>query len=243
MRALLQIEWLKLSRSLGVFLLSIGMPVLFFLIFSSTVQLDDPNLQRQFVQSYMLTMTGFSMSGFALFTFPMMLAEDRNNNWLIFLQHSPLPMWKYYLSKIARVFLCFLSSIIIVFSVGGLVRGVELTLAEWLIAALLLLLTSIVFLALGLLLVQFKSEQTMSIVANILYFVLAILGGSWMPIQVFPEWVQKICYWMPSYHVNELVTTYAQKGEFIWKSLLIVVAYAIIFLGVTLFINKKTENQ
>jgi ABC-2 type transport system permease protein len=31
---------------LGVFLLSIGMPVIFFLIFSSTVQFDDAAMQR-----------------------------------------------------------------------------------------------------------------------------------------------------------------------------------------------------
>lgn len=80
MKALVQVEALKLSRSLGVFLLSIGMPVIFFLIFSSTVQFDDAAMQKTFIQSYMLTMTGFSMSGFALFTFPMMLAEDRKNS-------------------------------------------------------------------------------------------------------------------------------------------------------------------
>ncbi|WP_029186349.1 ABC transporter permease [Streptococcus suis] len=243
MKALVQVEALKLSRSLGVFLLSIGMPVIFFLIFSSTVDLGYENLQKAFIQSYMLTMTGFSMSGFALFTFPMMLAEDRNNSWLTFLQHSPLPIWKYYLSKIVRVFLCFVSSIAIVFAVGGLVKGVEMTAQEWVISALLLLVTSIVFLAIGLLLVQIQSEQTMSVVANLLYFVLAIMGGSWMPVSLFPDWVQRICKLMPSYHVNQLVTTYAQEGDFLWKSLLIVLGYAIIFLGIALAIHRKSEQQ
>ena len=241
MKSLLKIEWIKLKRSLGVFLLSVGIPVIFFLIFSSTVELGDPKLQKQFVQSYMLTMTAFSMSGFALFTFPMMLAEDRKNNWLGFIQHSPLPIWQYYVSKVFRVFLCFISSIVIVFAVGKYVRGVEMTIQEWVVSAILLLATSVVFLAIGLLLIQFQSEQTMSIVANLLYFVLAILGGSWMPITVFPEWIQTICRWMPSYHANHLVVTYAQEGNFLWKSLLIVGVYAIIFSGLALFINKKVE--
>ncbi len=94
-----------------------------FLIFSSTVRFDDAAMQKAFIQSYMLTMTGFSMSGFALFTFPMMLAEDRKNSWLTFIQHSPLPIWHYYLSKLVRVLLCFVSSIAVVFAVGGLVKG------------------------------------------------------------------------------------------------------------------------
>lgn len=239
MRALLTIETIKLQRSLGTFLLSVGMPVLFFLIFSSTIQLDDSAAQKVFTQSYMLTMTGFSMSGFALFTFPMMLVEDRKNSWLVFLQHSPLPIWQYYLSKLYRVFLCFLSSILVVFAVGARIRQVELTPVEWLFSAILLLVASTVFLAIGLLLVQIQSEQAMSVVANLLYFALAIMGGSWMPVSLFPDWVQKICQLMPSYHANQLVVTYAQDQKFLWKSLLIVLGYAIIFFGIGLFISKK----
>lgn len=243
MKALVQVEVIKLSRSLGVFLLSIGMPVIFFLIFSSTVQFDDVTIQKAFIQSYMLTMTSFSMSGFALFTFPMMLAEDRNNSWLTFIQHSPLSIGQYYLSKIVRVLICFVSSIAAVFAVGGLVKGVELSAQEWIISACLLLVTSVVFLAIGLLLVQIQSEQTMSVVGNLLYFVLAIMGGSWMPISLFPDWVQQICKLMPSYHVNQIVTTYAQEGDFLWESLLIVLGYAIIFLGIALAIHKKYDQK
>ncbi len=173
----------------------------------------------------------------------MMLAEDRKNSWLTFIQHSPLPIWHYYLSKLVRVLLCFVSSIAVVFAVGGLVKGVDLSAQEWVVSALILLVTSIVFLAIGLLLVQIQSEQAMSVVANLLYFVLAIMGGSWMPVSLFPDWVQRICKLMPSYHVNQLVTTYAQEGDFLWKSLLIVLGYAIIFLGIALVLNRKSEQQ
>ncbi|MFX3941747.1 ABC transporter permease, partial [Streptococcus suis] len=62
MKALAQVEAVKLSRSVGVFLLSIGMPVIFFLIFSSTVEFDDATMQKAFIQSYMLTMSGCSRS-------------------------------------------------------------------------------------------------------------------------------------------------------------------------------------
>ena len=64
-----------------------------------------------------------------------------------------------------------------------------------------------------------------------------------MPVSLFPDWVQRICKLMPSYHVNQLVTIYAQEGDFLWKSLLIVLGYAIIFLGITLVMNRKSEQQ
>lgn len=243
MLALLSIELIKVKRNLGVFLLSIGMPVIFFLIFSSTGQFPDPKIQAEFTQSYMLTMTSFSMSGFALFTFPTMILEDKKNNWFIFIKHSPLPLATYYLSKLFRVFLCFVSAIIIVFLTGAVVRGVDMAATKWLFSALLLLLTSGMYLILGLLLSHIKSEQTLSVFANLLYFALAILGGSWMPITLFPKWLQDICRLTPSYHVNNLVVTYAKDGSLVGKSLFFVLIYAIIFLGMAMFCHKIKEKS
>lgn len=237
MKALLTIESIRLKRSLGSFLLAIGIPLFFFTLFSSTVQMEQPEAQKSFLISYMLTMTSFSMSSFALFSFPMMLVEDQKNHWLSFLRHSPLPLWKYHLSKILRVGLCFLASILIVFLNGA----IQLTPTTWLLSALLLLLTATVYLTLGLCLQHIQSEQTLSLVANILFLLLAILGGSWMPINLFPEWLQSISKLTPSYHVNQLVVQYALQGEFLWKSLLVVLGYAIIFYSISLILTKQKE--
>lgn len=241
MLALLTIELIRLKRMLGVFLLSVGMPVIFFLIFSSTIQMDTAEFQKQFVKSYMLTMTGFSMSGFGLFSFPFMLNEDKKNHWIIYLEHSPLAIWMYYLAKVFIVYICFIASIIIVFFVGANVKDVEMTISEWLVSGLLLAICSLVFLAMGLLIAQLKSEQTISVISNLAYFVLAIMGGSWMPISLFPDWLQTICKFTPTYHVNHLVTSYALDGTFHTKSLLIVLAYAIMFVMISLVVKNHSE--
>ena len=91
----------------------------------------------------------------------------------------------YYLSKIFRVLLNFIVAIIVIFCVGAFVRDVELPLSGWLGSSALLLLSSLVFLAFGLLIAQIKSQQIMSVVANITYLGLTIVGGSWMPISMF----------------------------------------------------------
>ena len=77
MKALLKIEWIKTWRSWPVFIMSIGMPVGFFLLYSGMEMSPDPESQKAFILSYMLTMTGFSMSSFGFFTFPYMLREDQ----------------------------------------------------------------------------------------------------------------------------------------------------------------------
>ena len=88
-------------------------------------------------------------------------------------------------------------AIIVTFCVGAFVRDVELPFSGWLGSGALLLLSSLVFLAFGLLIAQIKSQQIMSVVANITYLGLAIVGGSWMPISMFPKWVQSISEWTP----------------------------------------------
>ena len=40
------------------------------------------------------------------------------------------------------------------------------------------------------------------------------MGGSWVPISMFPKWVQSISEWTPVYHVNELVVNFAINGNF-----------------------------
>lgn len=243
MKALLKIEWIKTWRSWPVFIMGIGMPVGFFLLFSSIVSTPNPEAQKDFLLSYMLTMTGFSMSSFGLFTFPYMLQEDQTEHWLTYIEHSKISISAYYLSKIFRVLLNFMVAIIVTFCVGAFVRDVELPLSGWLGSGALLLLSSLVFLAFGLIIAQIKSQRIMSVVANITYLGLAIVGGSWMPISMFPKWVQSISEWTPVYHVNELVVNFAINGEFSWKSVLFILAYTVVATGLALFIKSQRESD
>ena len=243
MKALLKIEWIKTWRSWPIFILGIGMPVAFYLLYSSIVSSPTPELQKEFLKTYMLTMTGFSMSSFGLFTFPYMLQEDQTEHWLTYIEHSKISIWSYYLSKIFRVLLNFMVAIIVTFCVGTFFRDVEMPFFRWLGSGALLLLSSLVFLAFGLLIAQIKSQQIMSLVANIIYLVLPIVSGSWVPISMFPKWVQSISEWTPVYHVNELVVNFAINGKFSWKSLLFILAYTAVSIVLALFIKSHRESD
>lgn len=152
MKALLKIEWIKTWRSWPVFIMSIGMPVGFFLLYSGMEMSPDPESQKAFILSYMLTMTGFSMSSFGFFTFPYMLREDQTDHWLTYIEHSKISIQAYYLSKIFRVLMNFMVAILVTFCVGAFVRDVKMPLSHWLGSGALLLLSSLVFLSFGLLL-------------------------------------------------------------------------------------------
>lgn len=119
MIALLKIEWIKTMRTWMTFVLSIGLPVFFFLLFSSMEFSSNSQEQNAYITSYMLTMTAFSMSSFGFFTFPAMLVEDKTNHWVTYIEHSLVPIWQYYLSKVFRVIFCFSLSIFLTFSCGA----------------------------------------------------------------------------------------------------------------------------
>ena len=100
MKALLKVEWIKTWRTWPMFIMAVGMPVGFFLIYSGMKMYDTTQGQTDFIRSFMITMTAFSMSSFGIFSFPYMLKEDQTNHWLSYLEHSRISIYKYYLSKI-----------------------------------------------------------------------------------------------------------------------------------------------
>lgn len=153
------------------------------------------------------------MMSTAIFSFPTVLETDRLNNWQKVLRHTPVSMVEYYLIKVAGLFVDFLLSIGVVFTVGHVVRHVNMSLQDWVLAAFLLILGSLAFVAIGLVLTLLPSSQLMSVAGNLLYMGLAVMGGLWMPISVFPEWMQAIGKCLPTYQLMELIKTFLNKGQ------------------------------
>lgn len=135
MKALLRIEYLLTRRDLAGFIMGIGMPVLFFLLFSSMFDSAAGNIMT-LTRNYLLTMTAFSMSSFGLYAFPILLTTDKQSHWLLQIQHSPLPLFQYYTAKVIRVFVSFMISIVVTFVVGAVFRDVVMTAEQWLVSAL-----------------------------------------------------------------------------------------------------------
>lgn len=242
-KPLLVKEYLIHKRNLANLLMGIGMPLAFFLLFSS-IWGNSSEMTKEMValytRQYMVQMAAFSSLSFAFFSLPFAFQEDRTSHRFKAMLHSPIPLWQYYLVKILGVLVHFILAILVVFAVGAFVKGVEMTAVEWLTCAGLLFVGAICFMPFGVLLAHIKSSSTLSIVANILYMGSAILGGLWMPVSMFPELMQKIAKLTPTYHLNNIVTTYLAK-DFSVQSLLILAGYAIIVLGIALAVGKKLE--
>ena len=238
MTSLMKVELILMKRQAAYYLLSIGLPSVFYLIFSGVMSSDTPT---SVLRLYLFSMTVFSIMSSAFFSIPSSLQSDKTNNWQKMIQHSPVSMVEYYISKLFSALLTFLLSIVVVFSVGHFVRGVSLPTMDWLIIALIILFGSLVFIAMGVLVSLLPSAQLMSVVGNIAYMALAVLGGLWFPLSMFPAWLRSIGKLMPSYQLMQVVSSYLEHREFNAIAALIVLVYTVGVSLVVLPLKKRLE--
>ena len=238
MTSLMKVELILMKRQAAYYLLSIGLPSVFYLIFSGVMSSDTPT---SVLRLFLFSMTVFSIMSSAFFSIPSSLQSDKTNNWQKMIQHSPVSMVEYYISKLFSALLTFLLSIVVVFSVGHFVRGVSLPTMDWLIIALIILFGSLVFIAMGVLVSLLPSAQLMSVVGNIAYMALAVLGGLWFPLSMFPAWLRSIGKLMPSYQLMQVVSSYLEHREFNAIAALIVLVYTVGVSLVVLQLKKRIE--
>ena len=239
MASLMIMELILMKRQAAYYLLSIGLPSVFYLIFSGIMSGSD--VPALVLRTYLFSMTLFSIMSSAFFSIPSTLQSDKTNNWQKLIQHSPVSMVEYYISKLFSALLTFLLSIIVVFSVGHFVRGVNMPMLDWLVIALILLIGSLVFIAMGVLVSLLPNAQLMSVVGNIVYMALAVLGGLWFPLTMFPDWLQSIGKLTPSYPLMQVVSSYLEHHDWNVSAMLIVLAYTIFFSILVLQLKKRIE--
>lgn len=94
-KAILKQEYLINKRSLSNLVMAIGMPIAFFLLFTS-IWASDGTMSKDvlvlWTRQYMMQMTAFSSLSFAFFSLPYAFQEDRQGNRLRNIQHSPVPL-------------------------------------------------------------------------------------------------------------------------------------------------------
>ncbi|TDM40654.1 ABC transporter permease [Macrococcoides goetzii] len=239
-KAMLKYEMIDLSQRKSLFILSTLLPVIFFLVFSSMMKIPDKDIQQYFVRDYMLSMTTFSLTSFAIITFPLEMINDKQKGWSRALFRTPLNPLYYYLCKVIKILMMYMLSILIVFLVGHFVKGVNMSTIEWLVCYAGLLFGGIIFLTLGILLSQFKDAQKVSTFGNILYLGLAMLGGLWFPVMTFPDWLQPIAKLMPTYNFKNIAAGQFDKS-YPFESIGILLIYAVIFIMVSIWLRKRSE--
>ncbi|WP_314760204.1 ABC transporter permease [uncultured Abiotrophia sp.] len=238
LRALIKVEAYFTLRNWQSLVMAIGMPLAFYLLFSGIYQAEMPYSYRVFM---MISMTASSLLSFNVFALPYNLTADKHNNWRRFLHHSPVSVVQYYLVKALRFVLLYSLAIGVVFSFGGLVRQITLPVGDYFMVILILLVGMIPFSFIGALISYLPSEETISMVGNIAFMAMSLLGGLWMPLMFFPQWMQNLAKWIPSYHLMQIIQNWYTNRVWAWDSILALIAYGICFLILIALVQRKIE--
>ncbi|WP_077309921.1 ABC transporter permease [Terribacillus halophilus] len=198
--------------------------------------------QIDFDYYFLISMTCYSLVVTSVQTFGIQIMYDRKQTWMAYLFTHPISAAQYFAARMITQLLLNTLIIAFFFFISNAWKQFDRPLGEWLVISLWLLMGSILFLAIGILIAQTKKLQTASVTANILVLTFAILGGLWMPLETFPNWVQAIGEWLPSHIYAQGAWRIAATGSLAFSNIILLVCYFLVsFIGVV-FLQYKQRS-
>ncbi|MEU3895541.1 ABC transporter permease [Streptomyces sp. NPDC045251] len=204
MRDYLRLEVRRTLRDPGFVVGGVAMPVLMYLLFTN---LGDGGTGG-WKTAAMVGMAAYGAVGSALNTGGG-VAEDRAIGWLRQLRVTPMRPHQVVMGRTLTASVTVLPAIAAVLAAGGLLNGVRLAAWQWAALALLLWLGSLPFTLLGLGNGYRLTGQTTGVVNMVANLGLAVLGGLWFPLALFPEWLRTVSAYTPANRFAELGTSVA----------------------------------
>ena len=235
-----KVEIIRILRNPYFVFWSLLMPIVFYIIFTKVFNTNIQN-QQEWHAHYLMSMTTFSVMGSAIMTLGIRLVEERTKGWSLFMRITPLSDSAYFAAKMLGQTVIQLFSIAIIFIAGALINGVSLTAIEWVMSGIWILLGSLPFLALGTLVGTMKRVDTASGVSNVIYMILAISGGMWMPMEIMPAFIQKIGVWLPSYNFGNGAWEIIRGNSPEWSNIFLLIGYLFLFMLLSSYIRRKQE--
>ncbi|MFJ9536888.1 ABC transporter permease [Streptomyces sp. NPDC101225] len=200
----LRLEVRRTVRDVGFVVGGIAMPVLMYLLFTNLGASDG-----SWRTGAMVGMAGYGAVGCALNTGGG-VAEDRAIGWLRQLRVTPMTSRQVVVGRTLTGSVTVLPAILAVLAAGGLVNGVRLAVWQWAAIAALLWLGSVPFTLLGLGNGYRLTGQTTGVANMACNLGLAVLGGLWFPITLFPGWLRSLSAYTPTNRFAELGTSVAE---------------------------------
>ncbi len=225
-------EFKKDARAPEFILPTLALPVAFYGLFAIAIAGSPGNA------GYLLATFGvFAVMGPCIFGFGINVAKERETGWLLLKRAVPASPLAYLAAKILTTVLFLTAALIPVYLVAYFGAGVRLSAPVWGALALVHLLSAGPFVLIGLILgFSLKSNAAVG-VSNLVFLVLAAIGGLWLPITALPAFLQAFAVVLPSYHLAEiaLAVSGAPGDHSLGVSLLAIAAMTAALSGLALW--------
>jgi ABC-2 type transport system permease protein len=191
----------RLLRSWKFLAITIGFPVIFYILFlgdhTAGKVVDGTVPWRVYL---MVSMCSFGALVAALNAGGTRLSMERASGWARQLRVTPIPAWSYVATKVIASMFVVLPVIILVEAVGAGFGDVRLGATTWVGLTLLLWATSLPFALLGVFIGFLVAPEAAFPVVTGLMFVLGYFGGLFNPVDEMPGSLQFIAHLTPNYH-------------------------------------------
>jgi ABC-2 type transport system permease protein len=245
MKTLIRLEILRTLRNRKFMFFSVLYPGLLFLLITAGANSKTRinGLDVTYISYYMVGMAAFGAMTAVLMGNAERIAREREKGWVRQLRLTALPGRGYVTAKIASAATVSLPSIVIVLVLGAAVKGVRLAAWQWVALVFATWAGSLVFAALGVAIGYVATADVARPVSMLCYFVLAMLGGLWVPFTVFPGWLRTLAGYLPG-------RPYAALGQSIEfgaaphaKDVVVLVVYLLLFSGAAAWLYRKDTRK
>jgi ABC-2 type transport system permease protein len=208
-------------------------PVMFYVLFGLLLNRGQSN-HGVSVSTYLMASYGtFGVMGAALFGFGVGFAMERGLGWLQLKRASPMPPYAYFAAKVVTSMVFSAIIVLLLMALGVAFGGVHFSPAEALKLPATLVVGAICFCAMGLAIGSFAGPNSAPAVVNLLYLPMSFASGLWIPINMLPNFLQKMAPALPPYHLGQLALGVVGAGRGTaanhWGALL---GFTLIFLGI-----------
>lgn len=231
-------------RNKRFLIISLLIPIFFYLLFTKVMNVGLAGADLvAWKADYLVSMMTYGILMDSVMMISSTLVSDRENGFDQLITLSPLPKSRYYASVIFSFFGLFELSIISLLVVGYYINSVTYSILEVLSFLIALPLTALPLIMIGILLSLAGSSNTVSGLANLLVFPLAIVSGLWWPIDSLPNWIQSIGKWMPTYFMsNVMKTLYHHHTLELQSSLGLILWFSLLSLCLGIILHFKRQK-
>jgi ABC-2 type transport system permease protein len=225
----LKLEIRRLTRNRRTIIISIVVPVFFFLLFGLNKKYDKLPAGHGNISAFV--MISLALYGAVLATTfgGAMVSIERAQGWSRQLRLTPLSPVAYVVMKIMTALVLGACSVGAVFIAGDISNKPSMSVGLWIATGFSVWIGSLLFAAFGLLLGYLLPAENVMQLIGLILALLSFAGGLFIPISQFAVDVQDVAKWTPLYGLNQLVHTPLLGNGVDWTWVVNVVAWLIIF--------------
>jgi len=179
----------RVLRNRRILIFSIVMPVVLFLIYGN---LSRGTIDGADTSAYLMVSMGVFGAMSAAISTGGLIAVERGLGWNRTLRLTPLTPDRYVLAKLVLAMLLAIPPLAAVYLLGVTVEHVHLSGRAWVLLVVFSWLGALPFAALGLVIGYLAKPDSVQQVSGLLYMLLSIFGGLWVPVESMPHLMRAI---------------------------------------------------